>query len=621
MSTQGTNKEVNQMDDQEEKKEQTGGRLVVDILKSINEIKNSPSKIKEEHLQRAIKSRDYYRKQVIDGTTRAINEKVEEAFFYNSGKEIHRLHAKKEITKEEYENNPLRIAYLGYVGGLPYRAGDLSFYCIIEALSSFKRAPGIKSTTNKAIEIAKGELKHIYSETNANMNIMALYARNLFDSILFYSYILFEYKEWEAVSAELSAIIGESYNVSRELAAAERGTKEETEIRARLISIEEHEEELFEIDNSNQQRALKGVAYIGKSQEFIEEFIKGLFTNADYEDQGEVNPFIPYFKMPNTPALMRTQQVLNNPLRVGAIRTKEITHKKEFKTGNHVINYKSKSEDITWTIRGELQEIVNGVKLFNFFMQKGNEQHWPENGPIFNLQELIDLGIYGNKDSAYYGLLNSVKHMQNIDIEGDILGYEGRKPKKVRNAGGPLILWRDISYNHCQITIAPIFYSGYVPITAITDQNFFRLPKLAHMLLSYIMSCARLPGNAKNIKDNGYFNLSIEAIRLHLGLPTIEEARKNPKYLIIDKIEEAIGNIRDSAGMDGIKIEVITDYDTTKPRPPATDYLNGRLKIFVDDLSRKILTERATEKENEIKKAQKRTEKALQKIADKKVSD
>ena len=67
----------------------------------------------------------------------------------------------------------------------------------------------------------------------------------------------------------------------------------------------------------------------------------------------------------------------------------------------------------------------------------------------------------------------------------------------------------------------------------------------------------------------------------------------HPKALIIDPIDKALGEIMDSAGRDGLKIEIVTPYDQTKARPPVSDYLNGYISIKLDETSEQIITERA----------------------------
>lgn len=307
------------------------------------------------------------------------------------------------------------------------------------------------------------------------------------------------------------------------------------------------------------------------------------------------------FGLPSTAAGRLTAMVLNCPARVLTTKPSEINRHKDRVTGKDRITYKTPSNEITFTLSADLATVTNGPKLFDFFQQKANDQHWPEKGAGFNLQELIDVGIYADKDTAYRGLTSSVTHMQGIMIGGTVTAYEGRKAKKVANVGGPLVSWRQITYNQCYIKLAPIFSAGYTPIMPITDPNFRRLPKLAYMLYRYIMEQCRI--KATSVKKQGYITLSMEAIRLNLGLPSIEEAGDHPKALIIDPIDKALGDIMDSAGLEGLKLEIITQYDQSKPRPPVSDYLSGYIKATPDKIALEILEDRATEKGKEIQKA------------------
>ena len=187
--------------------------------------------------------------------------------------------------------------------------------------------------------------------------------------------------------------------------------------------------------------------------------------------------------------------------------------------------------------------------MYNFFLQKTNEQYRQEK-TTFLLQELVDLGIYANKDSAYRGIKTITDKMMNMHIEGIMIEYEGGKKKERRNIKAALIAQRDISYTACHISLPPIIRENTKYITILPEWNY-RLSENGFMLLDYIYFLARQ--NAEKIKKEHIFTISLEAIRVRLGLPTPEKAGKDPKRLILEPIEKSYRRYRRSKRRNGYK--------------------------------------------------------------------
>lgn len=547
--------------------------------------------------------------EAIAGSIEVINQFKRDqpaAFQYDHNQAFLKL-TTKEITMEDYDKDPERQAnYELYYSLDQYKLDDLLTY--IQILKYPQKKPG-KVLSDKLIKSVLAAMKRIHSGTNCPINFLAILSTVTSEKAITELYLIYQYEPYVSGRIKTAELHRQQTAYLRELTNSPKRIDHPTDgpdFKQSYQNFDVISEKLG--DSLNELQAII-------DQTGISDLVAGFIQKLQPGER--IRPEKPSpFNLPNTTATMITNRVIHNPGRVDDVNHR-ITERKNPMTGRRSYNYKSKTDDLTWIINGELKPITNGPKLFNFFLQKANEQHWPEDGIKFNLQELVDIGIYSDKPAAYKGLENSVKKMQDIDISGEVTGYEGRKPKKIRSIGGAIIMTRDISFNQCLIMLQPIFNAGYIPITPITDPNFNRLPKLAYKLYDYIMKCARLSANTKRIKKDGYFNLSMEAIRIDLGLPSIEEAGKDPKYLIVDKIDKALGEIMDSAGLEGMKIEIITKYDENKPRPPVTDYLSGYIKITVDDTARGILEERAAEKDQEIKKSAAIKAKAIEKAAEK----
>ena len=87
------------------------------------------------------------------------------ALLYNQYGEALRAYKTKEITEEEYKNNPLKKAYEDYAQAIPYRVKDLGSYCIIRAIVN---TPDYKRAVDNAIKRAEKLLKHVQKTTDIN---------------------------------------------------------------------------------------------------------------------------------------------------------------------------------------------------------------------------------------------------------------------------------------------------------------------------------------------------------------------------------------------------------------------------------------------------------------------
>ena len=114
------------------------------------------------------------------------------------------------------------------------------------------------------------------------------------------------------------------------------------------------------------------------------------------------------------------------------------------------------------------------------------------------------------------------------------------------------------------------------------DSRIFALKENAFRLMVFVYRQARQEENRKKIVEGGYFDLSIRAIALHLGL---QDTR--PKEYIVDPIEKAVNEAEElfcpgntAAGGNFMGFEFVpTDYD----KLPAKQFVEeGKLRIFME---------------------------------------
>ena len=319
-----------------------------------------------------------------------------------------------------------------------------------------------------------------------------------------------------------------------------------------------------------------------------------------------------YFTLPSTCLTNTTKKILNNPTRVGSSRRGQIKQMENYLTKDSVITYKGNDSTLTFTLERTKElftkKMQSGAKVFNFLLQKLNEQNRQE-VTKFQLIDLVNNGIYANKDSAARGLKTVLDKMYAISIEGITTGYDGRKKEKKTFVKSRIISAFKVSYNECIVSITPIIRESMPYITLLPNWSY-TLNENSFMLLDYIFYLARQ--NAKQIKETGSFNISLDAIRIHLGLPTIEEAGRDSKKLIFEPIEKAITEIEDSR--NGTDIKMTPFYNLSYKH--ISEYLAGRLGIELDETARNYMDQRALAQEEEYKKEQKRAEKSKQKAVE-----
>lgn len=552
------------------------------------------------------------KKELLDALSLIVNninklkaKGLEEALFYNPGRELEKVYRTKEITKAELEANPLKAAYEKYVLPITYGVVNLSYPAVLLAILADIPPLTYEKAEALAIKNAEKYIEKIQKETGSNIDQIARIMRDFIRHIHTLVYDAYHKKEYNALAQIIRTWQEETARI--ETFIKEPVTDKENDVYYKQLEDLENEyrkqSEAYDrnIDRREQARAiLAGILkrlFPGNT-----ELIRKEISIAD-----KVNSFENYIFLPNNSIHQFIKQALNSPQKVAAIKKGIISTQKNMVTEDISITYNGQDGSIVTIELARTKELFKdrvrgGAKLYNFFLQKTNEQYRKEQ-TTFLLQELVDLGIYANKDSAYRGIRTITNKMINMYIEGLMIDYEGGKKKEKRNIKAALIAQRDISYTACAVSLPPIIRENTRYITILPDWNY-RLSENGFMLLDYIYFLARQ--NAENIKKDHTFTISLEAVRVRLGLPTPERAGKDPKRLIIDPIEKAIEDIEDHRNGTDIKITPMYNPDYKNIH----EYLKGYLQIQLDTKAEAYMFKIAKDKEKEIKQAEKRKEKA-----------
>ena len=534
----------------------------------------------------------------LPGLRRAVAEGQEAALLYNPVAEIFRLHRKKEITQEQYDSNPLKKAYDEYASSIPYRVADLSIVFITEAVTATKKPPAYRPSVDLALKKAAEHIARICKEVGCNATTAAIITRELVRYICGTAYYVYypeesaafeEYlKAWQQKKAEIMAQVQEPVTDTKNdpyYQEKERLDKELDE-KARAFNAN-----IYKDDQADRIAAgiVSGI-YPGEAYPSIER------ADRDLSAPGA------YFSLPSTSTTYLTKRILNNPGRLASTRRGRIKQTEHYLTQDSIIKYKGADSDLTITLERTKElftkKIQNGAKVFNFLLQKLNEQNRIET-TSFQLSELVTNGIYANKDSAFRGLNNVLGKIYSISIEGIAAEYSGSKKQDRAFAKSRIISFFKVSYTDCFVSITPIIREN-IPYITLLPRWSYRLNENSFMVADYIFYLARQ--NAAKIKEQGFFNISLDAIRIHLGLPSIAEAGHRLTQLIVEPIEKAITEIEEARRGTDIKI---TPYYNPNYKN-VSEYLTGYLKIELDEAAQTYMEERAIAQESEKKREAKR---------------
>ena len=534
---------------------------------------------------------------------------TENALFYNQTDEQRRAYETKEITEEEYKNNPLKKAYSDYAEAIPYRMTDLGAACVIQAAAT----PDYKSAVDKAIKRAEQLITKIQKETGTNAEEMAFIADEFIPHICFYGYIIYHPQEWKKYRAFLKKDSDRLRLIIDNLPPPP-STPDST--------LDSQIKELVDERATKKAEFERGFYKWYEARSITEQLLNRIFPEQKLvitraiAKRPEPETLDGYIHLANSVINQLVKQTLNDPQNVTSTRKGMITTQPDLVNKDTSITFSGNDGTVVTIELARAKELFKervrgGAKMYNFFLQKSNEQNGRET-TTFLLQELVDSGLYANKDSAYKGIQKITDKMMSMYIEGTQTIYDGGKRKQTRNAKAVIVAQREISYNSCSISLPPIIRNNAKYITILPIWAY-SLSENGFMLLDYIYYLARQ--NTSKIKDNHRFTIGLEAVIAHLGIPTPDKARANPGRLIMEPIEAAIENIE---GKSKGEIMITPIYNNSGDYANVHEFLKGYLEIKLEERAENYMIEIARKQERKLKNAAKKQEQAALKAIERK---
>ncbi|MGI6227200.1 MAG: hypothetical protein ACOYJ1_13200, partial [Peptococcales bacterium] len=301
-----------------------------------------------------------------------------------------------------------------------------------------------------------------------------------------------------------------------------------------------------------------------------------------------------YDYLPNSPATNALKMFISS-MGKQDIRTSKDTKvsKKKNLTGAVEYNFKSRNSSIQLTISNYDNLVTkqdrSTRKIFNFLMQQYNLQHSKE--IKFNLNDLVDRGIYKSTDTARRGLKNCMNKLTSIKVAGVIK----KGNREIASTIQVLFTGMTIKNGNCIVDINEKmdieFLAQYI---TLLPKWTYKLNSTAYEIIDYIFYRARQ--STSDIKKQGYFNVSLDSISKHISQPDPKDTVKHSQY-IIDPLLEAITEIEDTQrGKNGIKITPYYNDDYLNVH----EFLKGYLKIDLSEDLKEYFIDRAKEKEKAI---------------------
>lgn len=251
------------------------------------------------------------------------------------------------------------------------------------------------------------------------------------------------------------------------------------------------------------------------------------------------------------------------------------------------------------------------TKILTFVLQELSLQNFPH-FLGFPLKEMVDIGMYTTTSNAARALNDFFVKQDNILIGGQ----ERTKKRTISQAKGKLFYNIDISKTGF-VTLAVnenLNWEYLASYFTVFPRWAYRLKTNAFAMVRYIFFVARQ--NGKKIKETGKFSIVLDTMREQIGLPTAEEAGKNPGKLIINPIEDAITEIEDTFRKDNdSKESVFTITPVQIGTSKINEWLQGRLEIEISGKYAETFIQIATRAVREMELWEKAKRAELAKIA------
>lgn len=223
------------------------------------------------------------------------------------------------------------------------------------------------------------------------------------------------------------------------------------------------------------------------------------------------------------------------------------------------------------------------LKLFMFFLNKTVNQGFPDI-MNFSLNELVEIGMYTRASSARTAVVAFARTQGLIKIERTYKKNYKRKKETVFvhsdaffsciETDSKVVLCRP---NNELISLAVC--SEYT----ILPRFSFSLSNNGYLLVWYIFYLSRQ--NLLNIKEKGFFTISLGSIQCQLGLPSVRCIRNreykkqiiDPILLAIHEVQDAFVNFDEAPDLH-VSIEVHTCSTSN-----IEEWLNGYITIYMDN--------------------------------------
>lgn len=183
-------------------------------------------------------------------------------------------------------------------------------------------------------------------------------------------------------------------------------------------------------------------------------------------------------------------------------------------------------------------------KILIYLLEKIGEQALSEgvmynNKIIFNVQELVDKGIYKTFQSAVKGFQDSMDPLGTFQIKGEV--RKGKKSTATQKVTATMFPTMNYDRGKCFISLnQDLNWDFAIPFSMLLPQYYYSLNQKAADLTYLISYLARQ--RAEEIKETGCFKIKLRTVQARLNLPD-ETTAKQPRRDILEVIDKAMEEI------------------------------------------------------------------------------
>lgn len=211
------------------------------------------------------------------------------------------------------------------------------------------------------------------------------------------------------------------------------------------------------------------------------------------------------------------------------------------------ISLKGPASDVTIEIPDvdKLAKSNKGAKkILIYLLEKIGEQALNEgvmynNKIIFNVQELVDKGIYKTFQSAVKGFQDSMGPLGTFQIKGEV--RKNKKSTATQKITATMFPTMNYDRGRCLISLnQDLNWDFAIPFSMLLPQYYYSLSQKAADLTYLISYLARQ--RAEEIKETGCFKIKLRTVQARLNLPD-ETTAKQPRRDILEVIDKAMEEI------------------------------------------------------------------------------